>query len=221
MTASGADSGEKPQNEGENTPAQGAYEAPPIEQSQGQPSYDLPPSPPAAPDHPGYQSGYQPGYPSGYQGDSQGYEAPSSYPPTGYSAPAAPSYPPPAYQPPSYPPPGYQESGQYPGGQYGGSYPPPPPPPPQSQYGAGQYGDAYGYGAPAQGTNTMAIASLVASIVGVLCGVGSIVGIVLGAMALNQIKRTRQEGYGLAVAGIVVGVATLIISMIWFVYAWR
>jgi uncharacterized membrane protein len=65
----------------------------------------------------------------------------------------------------------------------------------------------------------MAISSLVASVVGLLCGVGSIVGIVLGVLALNQIKKTRQAGYGLAIAGIVVGVATLIISMIWAIYA--
>ena len=91
------------------------------------------------------------------------------------------------------------------------------PPPPQP------YGTPGGYGYPATppGTNTMAIASLVASVVGVLCGIGSVVGIVLGVVALNQIKQTRQAGYGLAVAGIVVGIATLIISMIWAIYAWR
>ena len=101
----------------------------------------------------------------------------------------------------------------YPGPQYGASYPPPP-----QQYGAP---GGYGYPAAPPGTNTMAIASLVASVVGVLCGIGSVVGIVLGVVALNQIKQTRQAGYGLAVAGIVVGIATLIISMIWAIYAWR
>ncbi len=55
--------------------------------------------------------------------------------------------------------------------------------------------------------------------VGLLCGVGSIIGIVLGVVALNQIKQTRQGGYGLAVAGIVVGVASLVISLIWMIYA--
>jgi hypothetical protein len=67
----------------------------------------------------------------------------------------------------------------------------------------------------------MAVWSLVASVVGVLCGVGSIVGIVLGSVALSQIKQTRQQGYGLAVAGIVVGIASLIISLIWMIYAVR
>ncbi len=65
----------------------------------------------------------------------------------------------------------------------------------------------------------MAIGSLVASVVGLLCGIGSIIGIVLGVLALNQIKKTQQGGYGLAIAGIVVGVASLIISMIWTIYA--
>ena len=51
--------------------------------------------------------------------------------------------------------------------------------------------------------------------VGLLCGMGSIIGIVLGAIAINQIKQTRQGGYGLAVAGIVVGVASLVISIVW------
>ena len=55
--------------------------------------------------------------------------------------------------------------------------------------------------------------------VGLLCGIGSVIGIVLGAVALNQIKRTRQGGYGLAVAGIVVGVASLIISLVFMIYA--
>jgi hypothetical protein len=67
----------------------------------------------------------------------------------------------------------------------------------------------------------LAIASLIASFIGLLCGVGSIVGIVLGAVALNQIKRTRQQGYGLAVGGIVVGVATLLVSLIVTIYALR
>jgi hypothetical protein len=67
----------------------------------------------------------------------------------------------------------------------------------------------------------MAIFSLVASVVGLLCGVGSIIGIGLGVIAINQIKKTRQGGYGLAVAGIVVGVASLVISVVWMTYAWN
>ena len=60
----------------------------------------------------------------------------------------------------------------------------------------------------------MAIGSLISSFTGVFCCIGSIVAIVLGTVALDQIKRTRQDGYALAVAGIVVGVATLLINVI-------
>ena len=97
-------------------------------------------------------------------------------------------------------------------------YPPP-------EYGApypGGYGPPPGYQpAPQGGTNKLAIGSIVASVLGLLCGIGSIVGIVLGALALNQIKRSREGGYGLAVAGIVIGVASLLISIVWMTYAWN
>ena len=163
--------------------------------------------------------------------------------------PAAGGYPPPGYYPteyppeypPTFPPPtGYQ---QPPG--YGG--PPYPPYPPGPQFGAppagywppSNPGDYYppgdfrpnyqgGYGFPAGGfppgptrsaVNGLAIASLVASFTGLLCCIGSIVAIVLGTIALGQIKRTRKDGYGLAVAGIVIGIATLLISLIVMMFA--
>jgi len=142
-------------------------------------------------------------------------------------------------QPPSggYEPPPIEQTPAY------GGYPPPPPPPayggyppygpppgadpyppigyaPPPEYGA-PYPTGYGYPAQQAGTNSLAIFSLVASVVGLLCGVGSIVGIVLGAIALSQIKKTRQGGYGLAVAGIVVGVASLVISIVWMTNAFN
>ncbi len=207
MTASGGDSGEKPQNAGEQGPSEGTYEAPPIEQSPTSAGYDAP-------------SGYEPTPPP-----YPGYEAPGAYPPPppGYGAPG---YPPPGYGPqPGYPPPSPGAYGAPGYAEQPSSFPPPPgggyPPPPPPQYGAAPYQGGYGYPAPESGTNTLAISSLVASVIGLLCGIGSIVGIVCGVIALNQIKRTHQGGYGLAIAGIVVGVATLIISMIWAIYAWR
>jgi hypothetical protein len=42
---------------------------------------------------------------------------------------------------------------------------------------------------------------------------------VLGTIALDQIKRTRQDGYGLAVAGIVIGIATLVVTLIVMIFA--
>ncbi len=65
----------------------------------------------------------------------------------------------------------------------------------------------------------MAIASLVASCIGFLCWLGSIAGIVLGIVALNQIKQSREDGHGLAVAGIAVGAVSLIVGLIFFVVA--
>lgn len=212
MTAASGDPGETPQNAGQQqplggyaAPLPGGYEAPPIEQAppadQAYGSYTPPGQ--ATPPAPGYQ-GYQTSQ------TSAGFPPP---PPTGpYGQPSG-GFPPPSYAPPS--PPGY------------GGYPPPPPGyAPPAQYGP-EYGTPYpgdfGYAAGAQGgTNTLAIISLVSSIVGLLCGIGSIIGIVCGAVALNQIKRTREGGHGLAIAGIVIGVASLVISVVvWMTLAGR
>ena len=147
--------------------------------------------------------------------------------------------PPPAYQPPAYPAAGYPAADYPPG--YPSDYPPPPPPgyqpppgyggapypPGPAQFGPPPYPGGYppapdylgGYGTARPGTSTMAIVSLISSCLGLLCCIGSIVGIVLGTIALDQIKRDRQEGYGLAVAGIVVGVAGLLIGLIFFIFA--
>lgn len=132
-----------------------------------------------------------------------------------YEAPPAEQTPPPAYgQPLNHPPP------QGPGlaaPQYGGY------PIPEGYPAPGGYPTS---GAPPQhtATNTMAIASLVISILGLVpyCGgILSIVGITLGAVALSQIKETRQKGYGLAVSGMVVGVGTLIVGLILTLFALR
>ena len=143
-------------------------------------------------------------------------------PPPIEQTPAYGGYPPPPPGYAGYPAPGGYESAPTGGynAPYGAGYPPPPggyaPPP---EYGA-PYPTGYGYPpAPESGTNSLAIFSLVASVVGLLCGVGSIIGIVLGVVAINQIKKTRQGGHGLAVAGIVVGVASLVISIVWMTSA--
>jgi hypothetical protein len=139
----------------------------------------------------------------------------ADYPPQAY---APPGYPP-EHPPPVSPPPGY---GQPPG--YGGPpYPPVPPqfggPPPG--YGPPPYPGGYpgGYHPTdyqgRAGTNGLAIASLVSSFTGFLCCfIGSIAAIVLGAIALSQIRQTREEGHGLAVAGIAIGVGTLVVFVI-------
>lgn len=60
--------------------------------------------------------------------------------------------------------------------------------------------------------NRLAVWSPVASAL-TLFGIGSIVGIVLGVVALNQIQVHRQRGRWLALAGIVLGAVTLLVSM--------
>ncbi len=117
------------------------------------------------------------------------------------------------YPPPPPPPPGgYPPAGGYPGP---GGYPPP----------AGGYPSPGGYPPPgyppSTGTNGLAIASLVCSLLGLACyGFTALVGIVLGVIALNQVKQTGQQGRGMALAGIIIGgvvIALWIIGVIlWF-----
>ncbi|WIM89887.1 DUF4190 domain-containing protein [Candidatus Mycobacterium wuenschmannii] len=77
-------------------------------------------------------------------------------------------------------------------------------------------------------TNGMAIASLITSILGVVFGIPlaifcyigwviPVVGAVLGGVALNQIKRTGQQGRGLAIAGIVIGAGTAALLLFFMV----
>ena len=195
MTAAGGDPGEKPGNDGLQPPG-GGHEAPPIEDAPAYGGYEFP----ATPSYPSY------GQPGGFPPPVP--PAPEFGPPAGYSQSG---YPPPEFPPPVYPP-------------YGGPFPPSgyPPPPEFGAPQSGWYGYPPGYpGAPQGGTNKLAIGSLVASALGLLCCIGSLVGIILGAVAINQIKRTRQEGYGLAVAGIAAGVAGLLISIVWMIFAWN
>lgn len=81
---------------------------------------------------------------------------------------------------------------QYPPPQYQQPYPP------QQPYG-------YPYPpAPARSTNGMAIAAMVLGIVWVYW-IGSILAVIFGHVALNEIRRTKQGGEGMAIAGIVLG----------------
>lgn len=93
-------------------------------------------------------------------------------------------------------------------------YPPPPPgyPPPYASPPGQGYHPPTGYGydpyrpMKPPGSNGMAIGSLVCSLVGVFCcGVTCIVGVILGAVAMRETKRTGQDGFGIALAGTVIG----------------
>lgn len=102
-------------------------------------------------------------------------------PPDGFEPPAH-DYPADAgLPPPVYPP--------YPGRPAAGYYPPYPGYPPLKP----------------PGTNGKATASLVTSLVGLLCcGLPAIAGLVLGIMAMRETRSTGQEGYGLALAGVII-----------------
>ena len=83
-----------------------------------------------------------------------------------------------------------------------GGYPPP---------GAGGYPWA-GYGylpfPPPRPTNTLAIASLVCAFV------FAPLGILFGHMSLSQIRKTGEEGRGMAIAGLVIGYAMIVLTVV-------
>ena len=66
----------------------------------------------------------------------------------------------------------------------------------------------YGSSAPVRGTNVLAIVAL---ILGIVIPIG---GIICGPIALAQIKRTGENGRGLALAGLVIGIAFTLIAII-------
>ena len=78
---------------------------------------------------------------------------------------------------------------------------------PQQPYGAPM-------GAPAARWNTLAIISLVASIIGI-----HLAGIITGHIALSQIKKTGEQGNILAIIGLILGylgiVVVVILVIVW------
>ena len=152
----------------------------------------------------------------GAEGSDAAYEAPPIEEMPAGSFDVTPGYPVPPVTAGGYPVP--------PGG-----YPPPPgygtPPPPG--YGAQPYsgwpapGQPAGFGPVPNRTNPLAVWSVVSSIIGLLCGVGSIIGIALGFVALGQIKRTGQGGHGLAVAGIAIGFVSAVLGLVGAYYLSR
>ncbi|MEU6561781.1 DUF4190 domain-containing protein [Nocardia nova] len=152
----------------------------------------------------------------GVSSDSDGHPSvpsqptpPPASPPPAAGYPSAPGQPMPNQPaPPSYP-----------------SYPQPQPHQPQP-YGQPNYGypggampyQPYGYAQAQQGTNGLAIGSLIASVLGLCTCIGSIVGIILGIIALNQIKeRGGQQGRGMAIAGICIGAGAIVLFIVWII----
>ena len=118
-------------------------------------------------------------------------------------------YPPNVQLPPPLPPPVYPPT--YP--TYPSGYPTP-----YQGYSADPY-DPYRAGRPA-GTNGMAIGALVCSLVGpFFCGLPSIAGLILGIIAMQETKRTGQDGHGLALAGVIIGAVGLPLLLLFFIAA--
>lgn len=195
---------------GHQPPPGQPYGQPPATAPQpyGQPAYGQPttgPQPGYGPPQPPEQAqGYgqqpasgQPGYaqqPYGQAGYGQAGYAQAGYGQAGYGQAGY------GQQPPGYGQPGY---GQQPPGHG-----------PQAAYGA--YGQQPGYAPPGRSTDGLAIASIATSAGGLLLTAGllSPVGLGLGIASLRRIKRTGQDGRGLAIAGIVVGaIGTAVIAV--------
>jgi Domain of unknown function (DUF4190) len=67
------------------------------------------------------------------------------------------------------------------------------------------------------GTNGMAIAALAVSAASLVlfCGIPSFIGVILGIIAMRETKRTGQDGFGMALAGIIIGA---IPTVLWLLY---
>lgn len=110
---------------------------------------------------------------------------------------------------PQQPPPPQQQQQQYPPpgpGGYPGGYPPPPPQP------------YAGYTPPAAAPkNGLGIAALVVAIIGLLTVFGGIilgvVAVILGVLGLGRVKRGEADNRGVAIAGIVLGVLGILVSI--------
>jgi uncharacterized protein DUF4190 len=141
-------------------------------------------------------AGSAPQYPMG--GPTSYPSAPSPANPSSY-----PSMPPPSPAP-QYPSPQYQN---YPNQQVAYGNP---------SYSVAGY-QPYGYAQP-PGSNGLAIAAMVVSFAGLItCGIGALVGLILGVVALNQIKQTGQEGRSMALTAIWVGAITMTLTLAYIV----
>lgn len=79
---------------------------------------------------------------------------------------------------------------------------------------------------PAPRTNTLAVWSLSLAIVGLsCCGCSSFLAIIFGAISLSQIKERREGGRGLAIAGIAIGIFSILLGallgLLWAVFRFR
>ena len=72
---------------------------------------------------------------------------------------------------------------------------------------------------PAKSTNTLALVGFILSLAGFVVGITAIPGIVLGHIGLSQIKKTGEEGHGLAVAALIMGYIQIGLAIIGIIVA--
>lgn len=119
-------------------------------------------------------------------------------PPSGQQPPAPPAYQPPPAAPAAAPAaepaaaPAYQQQ--------------------QAPYGQQPYGQQP-YGAPTEKYNVLAIVSFVTGVLFI-----SLVAIITGHLALSQINKTQEKGRGLAIAGLVLGYAGILLGILVFFF---
>jgi hypothetical protein len=180
-------------------PVPGSYGAGPYGEP-GQPGVPPPSPPPAQP--PSGEAPYgqgQPGAaPYGQPGQGPYGQGPHGQPGQG------------PYGPPGQSPYGQPGQGPYGPGPYGQ------PPYAQPPYGPGPYGQPgqgpYGWQQPRR-TNSLAIAALCCGIAQVIAGpLTGIPAIILGYVSVGQIRQTGEDGRGMAIAGIVLGIAGVLLT---------
>jgi hypothetical protein len=110
-----------------------------------------------------------------------------------YGVPPPPAYGAPGYGPPAPPPPQYAQPGYYPA------------PPPAWAY--------------PRRTNGLAIAALICGLAGFVVGCTAPLAIIFGFVARSQIKKTHEEGNGMAIAGIVLGAVVIVALAVIFAFA--
>jgi uncharacterized membrane protein len=79
---------------------------------------------------------------------------------------------------------------------------------PQQPASSPQYGQQAPYPPAQPGYNTMSIVAFI------LAFFISVVGVILGFVALSQIKKSGEQGRGLAVAAIIIGFAEIVLGII-------
>jgi len=91
--------------------------------------------------------------------------------------------------------------------------------PPTGGYSQPQYGQAMPYGRVGRGTNSLAIAALCCGIAQVIAGpIAGIPAVILGFMSLGQIARSGEDGRGMAITGLVLGIVGLILTVLFIIF---